>query len=321
MIIKIGPNEKGQSVEKYIKKLMKDVPLGAIYKAFRKGDIRLNKLRAKEKDRLEEGDELEIKYLESRKAETKKEFMNVAADFKIVFEDKNILMIEKWPGVLVHPDGREEASLTDYVLTYLSEKEEYNRDEETTFSPSPVNRLDMNTSGIIIFAKNYESLKSLNAIMKNGDLRKDYVAIVKGRIKDGKYDAFIEKDEEKNTSMIYEEAKEGRQRVSMEVKTLETVGSYSFIELNLITGRSHQLRAHLKYLGNPIVGDTKYGLREINDYFFNKYGLSFQYLYAYKVTFKGADDYLSYMLNKTIAVKLPPLFRTIKNDLFKVNID
>lgn len=320
MIIKVGPNEKGQSVEKYIKKLMKDVPLGAIYKAIRKGDVRLNGNKAKEKDRLEEGDTLEIKYLESRKAVTKKEFKDVAADFKVIFEDKNILMVEKWPGVLVHPDGREEPSLIDYVLNYLSEKGEYDAENETTFSPSPVNRLDMNTSGIIIFGKNFETVQSLNAILKAGNLRKDYVAIVKGRIKDGLYEAYIKKDEVKNISTIHEEPGEGRQRVAMEVKTLESVGLYSFIELNLITGRSHQLRAHLKFLGNPIVGDTKYGDREINQYFNNKFGLKFQYLYAYKVTFKEGEGDLDYMKNKTIAVKLPPLFRRIKNDVFKIDL-
>ncbi len=320
MTINIGPNEKGQSVEKYVKKLMKDVPLGAIYKALRKGDVRLNGVRADGKDRLEEGDVLEINGLESRKAVTKKQFMDVSTDFKVVFEDKNILMVEKWPGVVVHPDGRDKASLADYVLNYLGEKGEYDPEKETTFSPSPVNRLDMNTSGIIIFAKNFEALQSLNAIMKAGGIRKDYAAIVKGRIKDGLYEAYIKKDEDKNLSAVYKEAGEGRQKIAMEVRTIETNGLYSFIELNLITGRSHQLRAHLKYLGNPIIGDVKYGNREINQFFDNKFTLKFQFLHAFKVTFTQTDDFLSYMQNKVIAVKLPPLFRTIKTEIFRLDL-
>ncbi|MFZ2258495.1 MAG: RluA family pseudouridine synthase [Clostridiaceae bacterium] len=320
MIIKIGPNDAGQSVEKYVKKLMRDVPLSAIYKAFRKGDIRLNTARAKEKDRLTEGDTLEIKYLDSRKAVAKQEFMDVPVDFKVVFEDKNILMIEKWPGVLVHPDGSENPSLTDHVLSYLSEKGDWNPDEETQYSPSPVNRLDRNTSGIVIFGKNAEATRSLNAIIKEGGLRKDYIALVKGRIEDGLKEGYILKDADRNVSKIYDEPGENRQVIRMETRTIESNGLYSYLELNLITGRSHQLRAHLAYMGNPIVGDRKYGNRVINEWFDNKYALKFQYLYAYKVTFTQTDDFLSYLQHKIITVKLPPLFRHIKTDVFRVEL-
>lgn len=320
MIINIGPNDAGQSVEKYVKKLMRDVPLSAIHKAFRKGDIRLNTLRAKEKDRLTVGDTLEIKYLESRKAVAKQEFMDVPADFKVVFEDKNILMIEKWPGVLVHPDGSENPSLTDHVLNYLSEKGDWNPDTETQYSPSPVNRLDRNTSGIVVFGKNAEATRSLNAIIKDGGMRKDYVALIKGRIEDGLKEGYIHKDADRNVSKIYEEPGEGRQVIRMETKTLESNGAYSFVELNLMTGRSHQLRAHLAHMGHPIVGDRKYGDRAINEWFDNKYALKFQYLYAYKVTFTQTDEYLGYLQNKMITVKLPPLFRHIKTDVFRVEI-
>ncbi|KAF5068506.1 RluA family pseudouridine synthase [Proteiniclasticum sp. QWL-01] len=320
MIIKIGPNEAGQSVEKYVKKLMRDVPLSAIHKALRKGDVRLNGAKAKDKDRLSEGDELEIRYLESRKAVEKKTFMDANVDFKVVFEDQNILMVEKWPGVVVHPDGSEQPSLTDHVLSYLAEKGAWDPAVETTYSPSPVNRLDRNTSGIVIFGKNAQATRSLAAILKDGGLRKDYVAIVKGRIPDGRKEAFISKDADRNVSRIYEEAGTDRLPIVMETRTMESNGLYSFVELNLITGRSHQLRAHLSHMGNPIVGDRKYGSKEINAYFDNKYALKFQYLYAYKVTFLQTDDFLSYLQGKVITVKLPPLFRHIKSDVFRVEI-
>lgn len=320
MIIKIGPNEAGQSVMKYVKKLMKDVPLSAIHKAMRKGDVQINNKRAKEQDVLIEGDVLEIKYLESRKSREKKTFIDAPVDFKVVFEDKNILMIEKWPGVLVHPDGSGNPSLTDHVLSYLADKGEYNPEQETTFSPSPVNRLDRNTSGIVIFGKNFEALKSLNAIIKSGNLKKEYVALVTGRISDGLKEGYILKDTGRNISQVFEDMGEGRQRVAMSVKTLESNGMYSFVELDLITGRSHQLRAQLAYLGNPIVGDIKYGNSETNEYFDNKFRLKFQYLYAYKVTFKETDEYLAYMAGKVIAVKLPPLFRKIKTEVFRIEL-
>lgn len=320
MIIKIGPNEAGQTIFKFVKKLMKDVPLSAIHKALRKGDIRINGNKAGEKDTVSLGDEVEIRYLESKKAVTKKTFKEEQYDFKVVFEDKNILMLEKWPGVLVHPDGSDAPSLTDIVLSYLAEKGEYDPMEETTFVPSPVNRLDRNTSGIVIFGKNYEAVKSLNHIIKEGFLKKEYVALINGRCEEGLKEGYIEKDAGRNISKIYRNFEPGRQKVMMNLKNLDSNGLYSLVELELITGRSHQLRAQLSDMGNAIVGDFKYGKREVNEYFDNKYGLKFQFLYAYKVTFTDTDDYLSYMKGKVIAVKLPPLFRKIRNDVFRVEL-
>lgn len=319
MIIKIGNNEAGQRIDKFVKKLMKDVPLSAIYKALRKGDIRVNGVKIKEGEMLNLGDEVEIKYLESKKAVSKKEYMQTKTNIKVTYEDEHILMVEKWPGVLVHSDGGDNPSLQDYVMSYLNEKGDYRPEEERTFSPSPVNRLDRNTSGIVLFGKTFDGLKSLNYIIKEGFLEKKYVALVKGRIENGLYEAYIKKDADKNFSKIYEEAAPDRVRIAMEVETIESNGAYSFIELNLITGKSHQLRAHLAHLGNPIVGDTKYGDKEINAYFNNKFGLSYQYLYAYKVTFKETDEFLSYMKNKTIAEKLPPVFKRIKTEVFRLD--
>lgn len=320
MIIKIGPNEAGQSVEKYVKKLMRDVPLSAIFKALRKGDIRLNTVKAKGKEVLVEGDSLEIRYLDSRKAVEKKTFIESQVDFKVIFEDKNLLMVEKWPGIVVHPDGSGLPSLTDHVLSYLAEKGDWNPDVETTYSPSPVNRLDRNTSGIVIFAKNAQATRSMAAILKAGGLRKDYMAIVKNRIADGRKQAWIAKDSDRNLSKIYESSGDDRLPIVMETRTIESNGLYSLLELNLITGRSHQLRAHLAYMGSPIVGDRKYGSREVNEWFDNKYALKFQYLYAYKVTFLETDEYLNYLQGKVITVKLPPLFKHIKNDVFRTEL-
>lgn len=320
MNVTIGPNDAGQSVEKFVKKLMRDVPLSAIYKALRKGDVRLNGTKAKGKDRLNEGDELEIRYLDSRKAEETKTYMEAPVDFKVIFEDDNLLMVEKWPGVVVHPDGSDQPSLTDHVLTYLRDKGQWNPENELTFSPSPVNRLDRSTSGIVIFGKNAAATRSLAEIISNGGLRKDYVALVKGRMKDGRYQAFLAKNPENNTVRIYDEPGENRQHIAMEVKTTESTGLYSLLDLNLLTGRSHQLRAHLAYLGCPIIGDSKYGDGEMNSWFLNKYELRYQYLYAYKVTFSQTDDFLSYLQGKVIAVKLPPMFRHIKNEVFRVDL-
>lgn len=321
MKIKIGINEAGQRLDKFLRKYLKDVPLSAIYKALRKGDIRVNGSKGKENTFVELGDEIVIKYIYTDAPDIKKTIDLIEPEFKVTFEDKNILLVEKWPGILIHKDDEgEEETLTNQVLSYLVQKGEYNPEEELTFSPSPVNRLDRNTPGIVIYAKNYQALKALNEMTRDNNIKKDYLALVNGRIKDGTYKAFMDKREDINYTTIYNKESSGTKNIEMGVKTIESSGAYSFIELDLKTGRSHQLRAHLSHLGNPIVGDNKYGSKEDNSFFVNKYGLSYQYLYAYKITFKDAVHPLEYLNGKVISEKLPPVLRKIKNDLLKFDI-
>lgn len=316
MNIKIGTNEAGQRCDKFLRKLLKDVPLSAIYKAFRKGDIRVNGKKIKEQYVLEEGDEILIKYLKT--SEEKKEFVRIDNNFKVTYEDENILMVEKWPNLLVHSDTKGGApTLTDYVLSYLYDKGDYEPEKEITFTPAPCNRLDRNTSGVVIFGKNFKYLKALNEAIRERDIEKYYMSLVQGRIKDGIYTGYILKNEDANISKVYEHEVPNSKEIAMEVKTIQSCGTFSLIEINLLTGRSHQLRAHLASLGNPIVGDSKYGDKKLNSFFVNRYGLDFQFLYAYKVIFKSDSDELKYMKNKTIAESLPPILKKIKNDVFK----
>lgn len=319
--MEIGPNEAGQRLDKFLKKYLKDVPLSAIYKALRKGDIRVNGKKGKETTIIAVGDAIEIRYIQSTAPTTKKAMVETEALFKVTYEDENLLLVEKWPGILVHGDQKsKEVTLTDQVLAYLREKGQYDPETETTFAPSPVNRLDRNTSGIVIYGKNYEALKALNEMMRDRDIEKIYVALVKGRIADGVYTGYIEKDRVGNKSTVHEKDGSFRREIRTQVTNLQSNGLFSFVELDLLTGRSHQLRAHLAALGHPIVGDAKYGDKEINDYFKNKFALHFQYLYAYKVTFKNPPEALSYLKNKVVAEKLPPIFKSIRNDVFKFDL-
>lgn len=316
MKITIGPNEGGQRIDKFLRKWLKDVPLSAIYKALRKGDVRVNGKKVKEKYSLVEGDLVEVKYVQT---EGKKEkFQRIDNNFKVTYEDDNMLLVEKWPGVLVHSDKKNgEPTLTDYVLSYLYDKGDYTPEKEVTFTPAPCNRLDRNTSGIVVFGKNYESLKLLNEMIRERRIEKYYVALVKGKVKEGVHTAYISKDCDNNVSNVCAEPKEGTKKIAMEIKKLQSVGSFTLIEIDLLTGRSHQLRAHLSFLGNPIVGDSKYGDKTLNSYFCNKFGLDYQFLYAYKVVFRDCPEKLQYLENKTIAEVLPPMFKKIKNEVFK----
>jgi 23S rRNA pseudouridine955/2504/2580 synthase len=316
MKIDIGANEAGQRLDKFLRKWLKDVPLSAIYKSIRKGDVKVNGKKAKEKYSLLEGDILETREIITE--DKKKKFNRINNDFlKITYEDQNILLVEKWPGVLVHSDKKStDPTLTDYVLSYLFDKGDYSPENEITFTPAPCNRLDRNTSGIVIYGKNFEALKLLNEMIRDRKIKKYYQAIVKGRIKDGIYEAYISKDESENRSQIFKEEMKGTKKIATSVNTIQSCGIYSLVELELITGRSHQLRTHLSHLGNPILGDSKYGESKINNYFNNKYGLNYQFLYAYKVIFKDCPEKLAYMENKTIAESLPPIFKKIKKDIF-----
>lgn len=316
MKIEIGTNEAGQRMDKFLRKWLKDVPLSAIYKSIRKGDVRVNGIKAKEKYFLSEGDIVETRDIIS---ETKKEkFTRIENKLKITYEDDNMVMVEKWPGVLVHSDIKGgQPTLTDYVLSYLFDKGDYTPENEVTFTPAPCNRLDRNTSGIVIFGKNFESLKLLNEMIRERKIKKYYMALVKGRIKDGVYEAYISKNEDSNISRVFDSPKTDSKKIAMEVKNVQSCGALSLIEIDLLTGRSHQLRAHLAHLGNPIVGDSKYGDKKMNSVFFNKYELSYQYLYAYKVVFKDCPEKLQYLENKTIGESLPPVLKKIKTDAFK----
>ena len=321
MRIEIGANEAGQRLDKFLRKLLKDVPLSAIFKALRKGDVRVNGKKQKEKYALVEGDVVEIKYINS-KQEKKENFIKVnASGLKICFEDENMVIVEKWPGILVHPDSnKQEPTLTDYVLSYLNGKGDYLPENEVTFTPAPCNRLDRNTSGMVIFGKNFESLRILNETIRDGEVKKYYNALVKGKIKDGLYRGYILKNEDTNISRIFDNKVANSKEIAMEVKTVQTNGAYSLLEIDLITGRSHQIRAHLSHLGNPIIGDSKYGDRKLNSFFDNKYGLNYQYLYAYKLIFRNVSGKMDYLKNKTVAHSLPPIFKKIKNDVFKFTI-
>ncbi|SHH25438.1 pseudouridine synthase [Clostridium grantii] len=320
MKFEVGANEAEQRIDKFLRKWLKDVPLGAIFKAIRKGDIRVNGKKIKQNYILNLGDQIEAKYIVSEKKNTVREFIEV--DFsamKICYEDENILVVEKWPGVLVHANKKEgEATLTDYVLSYLVETGKFDPEEETTYTPASCNRLDRNTSGLVIFGKNYPSQKAINEMIRERSIKKNYYSLVKGRMKSNLYKAYLLKDEVNNLSQISKDNREGYKPIAMDLEVIDSVGLFTFVDIELITGRSHQLRAHLASLGNPIIGDKKYGNKELNNYFENKFGLQFQFLYAYKLEFKNCPEHLAYLENKVITEALPPIFKKTKRDALRI---
>lgn len=317
--IVITSNEAGQRFDKFLRKYLKDMPLSGIYKAIRKKEITVNSKKASEKYVLNEGDIVKFNIQIDDVTKTKDlDFLNIEYNFEVAYEDENILVVEKASNVLVHPDEGKEYTLTDQVMAYLYDKLEYDPNNEKTFAPSPCNRLDRNTEGLVIFAKNYESLRAVNQCIREGNLEKYYTTIVKGRIQDGTYRAYIYKDHRTNKVRVFENKVRDSKEIVTRVINNESIGIFSHIDIELITGRSHQIRAHLAEMGNPILGDPKYGDKKANSFFVNKYGLENQLLVAYKLVFKKCPEKLKYLENKTITMPLPSQFKKIKKDLFKI---
>lgn len=317
--IVITANEAGQRFDKFLKKYLKGMPLSTIYKTIRTKGVTVNGKKSSEKYILSEGDIINFYInLESAKKEKDLTFLEIEYDFDVVYEDENILVVNKAEGKLVHPDEGGGITLTDEVLAYLYDRREYDPERERTFSPAPCNRLDRNTEGMVIFAKNYDTLKLINEMIREGKVEKYYTAIVKGRIKDNTYRAYILKDVKNNKVTVHENRVKNGKEIVTRVINVESIGQFSHVDIELITGRSHQIRAHLASMGNPILGDPKYGDRKVNSYFTNKYGLRSQLLVAYKLVFRNCPEKLSYLEGKTITMALPPLFKKIKHDMFKI---
>lgn len=316
--IVITANESGQRLDKFLRKYLPEVSLGAIYKAIRLKEVTVNGKKSDQKYILNTGDTLNF-YLNTDKKEKAKDykFLETEYDFKVAYEDENILVAEKKQGVLIHPDEGGDYTLTDQVKAYLYEKKEYNPEDERIFSPSPCNRLDRNTEGLVIFAKNYDALKDMNEMIRDNGIEKYYSTIVKGRIGDGEYRAYITKDNTRNHVSVHPNYKEGSKEIITRVINVESIGQFSHIDIELITGRSHQIRAHLSSLGSPIIGDPKYGDKKVNSYFKDKYSLENQLLTAYKLYFNRTSGSLGYLEGKTVTMPVPSVFKKIKNDIFK----
>ncbi|MEF9934149.1 MAG: RluA family pseudouridine synthase [Clostridium sp.] len=321
--IKITQNESGQRLDKFLKKYLKDMSLGNIYKAIRKKDIKVNNAKTNEKYVLEEGDVVWyfFGFDEEKKKNENKEIlnrlMNVEYDFDIAYEDDYILVAKKSKGLLTHPDEGDEVTLTDEVIAYLFDNGMYDPNKEKTFSPSPCNRLDKNTEGLVIFAKNYEALKGVNEAIREGNVKKYYMALTVNKPKDGRYVAHIQKDRRANKVRIFDNPVKESKEIITDIKMIESVGQFSQVEIDLITGKSHQIRAHLAHLDAPLVGDHKYGNRKVNSFFKNKFGVEDQMLVAYKIIFKNCPETIKHLEGKTISMSLPHYFKKIKNDVFK----
>ncbi|MEE1280944.1 MAG: RluA family pseudouridine synthase [Acutalibacteraceae bacterium] len=290
----IGKNDANQRLDKFLTKRFKNMPKSLMYKYIRTKYIKVNNKRCEISTMLNEGDILKLfikeEFFDDDNSQKENyDFLKAPTKLDIIYEDENILLINKKPGVIVHPDEKYHFdSLISRVLHYLYDKKEYNPKDDKAFAPALVNRIDRNTGGIVIAAKNAESLRALNAKMKTRELTKLYLCMVQGTLKhkQGLLDGYLEKNEKKNKVTILKKPTSNSKPVKTKYTVISNINGNSLVEVDLLTGRTHQIRAHMSSIGHPLLGDTKYGYKRRNDNDFYKY----QALYAYKITFKFTSD-------------------------------
>ena len=288
----IGKNDSGQRLDKFLQKRFRTMPKAMMYMYIRKKCVKRNGKKCAIDDILREGDVLTF-YIKDEFFEAGKEkhyeFMKAPTKLEIVYEDENLLL-------LYHFD-----SLVSRVQHYLYEKGEYDPEEEKAFSPALVNRIDRNTGGIVIAAKNAEALRILNQKMKTREIEKYYLCLVYG--KPGKDSdilrGYLTKNESKNKVTVHKTEVEGSKEIRTKYRVLSFDGKYSLVEIELLTGRTHQIRAHMASIGHPLVGDSKYGRKKAPE------GFPYQALYSYKLIFNFTEDSgsLSYLNGREFAVK------------------
>lgn len=378
--IEIGKNDKGQRLDRFLKKYFDAAPLSMIYRLIRK-DVKVNGKRGKEATLLEEGDVLTVYITEEQAAQLHRgrssldgaqygdgrgdKRKKAARQFKVAYEDDEMLIVSKPFGLLTHGDRTEKKNtLANQVAGYLQEKGDYDPAAEQTFRPSPVNRLDRNTTGLVIFGKTAEATRRLAAMFREkGTVQNDgsvqraagggacdrigkfYLTIVSGRLEDEMViDGALEKDEATNTVNVYlqnsgrlEHAEASGREKSAGAKRSVTIvrpvawsdehsspdarsmGSrktrdiYTLVEAELVTGRTHQIRAHLAAAGFPIIGDSKYGDSRVNKRVKEKYGLTTQLLHAFRLEFADKGVIMK------VTAPLPKRFEQIKTELFGKN--
>ncbi len=295
----IQPNDAGQRLDKFLTKAYPNLPQSMLYKSIRKKDIKLNGKRCEISTRLQEGDRLTM-YLKDEFFQTapkEHDFLKAPKRISVVYEDENIMLLDKQPGLIVHPDETYHFdSLIARVQHYLYDKGEYDPERENSFAPALINRIDRNTGGIVMAAKNAETLRIMNQKVRDRELVKLYLCVVCGRMeqREATLTGYLEKNESQNRVYISAKPSPGAKSIKTRYRVLQEKRRYSLLEVELLTGRTHQIRAHFASIGHPLAGDGKYGTNARN----KETGFPYQALCSYKLKFAfttpaGLLDYLN----------------------------
>lgn len=303
----IDKNDAGQRVDRWLAKTLPLLPAPLAQKYIRLKRVKCNGKGIKGDTRLVVGDLLEL-YINDEffdRPTPENAFLSVyKPHLNIVYEDENLLLVDKKPGLVVHPDQKERVNtLLTHMQAYLYQQKQWSPYGEQSFAPALCNRIDRNTGGIVIAAKNAQALRILNQKIADREVEKRYLCIIHGQIKpaNGLLEDFLVKDEEKNQVFLRKHPVPGGRSAKTEYRTLVSNGKLSLMECRLITGRTHQIRAQFAGVGHALLGDGKYGRERDN----KPYGRSFQALYSYRLTFDFSTDagMLSYLNGQNFTVE------------------
>lgn len=307
--ITVGANDAGQRLDKFLHKFMPLLPDSMLYKGLRKKCVKLNGRHIKDASvKLKEKDILELYFKDEffEKATANERFKTIEPKLTVIYEDDNILLADKPQGMSVHEDETGSITLIDNIKSYLWRKGEYDPEKEQSFAPALCNRIDRNTRGIVIAAKNAAALRIMNEKIKNREIEKYYICVVEGILKKktGEIKAFLRRDEGKKQVYIYDRPVAGGKTIITGYRVLKEGSKTSMLEVRLKTGRTHQIRAQFADIGHPIIGDGKYGRNETN----KKAGVFRQALCSYKIVFNFKTDAneLNYLNKKEFTVEKIP---------------
>ncbi len=314
--IQITENEAGQRFDKMLGKYLNKAPKSFLYKMLRKKNIVLNGKKASGNEKLAAGDSVKL-FLSDETIGKFSELFEGYTDTKleILHEDSNILLINKPAGMLSQKAKESDESLVEHLITYLVRSGQMKETDLKTFRPSICNRLDRNTSGIIAAGKSMAGLQELNRMFHDRTIGKYYLCLVCGKVgRQSRIEGWLAKDERTNKVAILNHKQEGSVPIVTEYRPLKSAEQVTLLEVHLITGKTHQIRAHLASIGHPLIGDYKYGKRSVNQEYEIQYGLKSQLLHAARLEFPSCEGALSELSGKIFTAELPELFKKVAAD-------
>ena len=309
----VSANEAGQRFDKLLAKYLNEAPKSFLYKMLRKKNIVLNGKKATGNEKLAVGDSIKI-FLADETIEkfSKVQIQHTKTKLNIIYEDENVLFINKPVGMLSQKAAAKDESLVEHIISYMLDSGQLKEEDLRKFKPSICNRLDRNTSGLVVAGKSLAGLQIMGELFKERTLRKFYRCLVAGEVKEKQYiKGYLEKDEETDKVTIAKQPFGEALSIETEYEPIWTNGKVTLLEVHLITGRTHQIRAHLASIHHPILGDYKYGNKKINDRYKEKYKLESQLLHAYRLELPVMEEPMQAISEKQFVAPIPNLFDKI----------